>query len=125
MSEHVDHARALSPRRRAALRLDLDDRQAALIRDLYVMASELDDTDPCEATVPEAWRLRPGPGGVSLPRLRRGLTDLYRINRALVRLDHDGYGLCRCCGRPIDFDRLSEDPLRERCDGCTAGAVSG
>jgi hypothetical protein len=122
----VDCTRALSPRRRAALRLDLDDRQSTLIRELLVMACELAGDDG-EGGVPEAWRLERDrddavAGRASLPELRSGLTELYRIDRAIVRLEGEGYGVCTACGRPIDFHALSADPLRTRCsDGCGTG----
>lgn len=40
---------------------------------------------------------------------------------ALARLDDGSFGLCRVCGAPIPWARLSVLPETERCRACSRG----
>jgi len=44
--------------------------------------------------------------------------ELARIERALSRLDHGGYGDCLECGTPIPIKRLLAQPAAELCLAC-------
>ena len=124
----------LSPRRRAALRLDLEDRQATLITELYSLSLRHcpDDADGRERLPGDRdWRLelaaptvdwdRGSPEeGPPLVAVHGRLERLYAVNRALARLETEDYGLCARCGRSIDFDILAGDPVRVLCGDCSS-----
>jgi|tagenome__1003787_1003787.scaffolds.fasta_scaffold20665844_1 RNA polymerase-binding transcription factor DksA len=40
------------------------------------------------------------------------------VERALARIDDGTYGLCLCCGEPIDVERLLALPRVEYCIAC-------
>lgn len=46
------------------------------------------------------------------------LSELNEIDAALRRIDAGSYGLCACCGLPIDPARLSLLPATSRCRAC-------
>ena len=118
----------LSPRRRAALRLDLEDRQATLITELYSLSlhhclEALQQMRECAD-----WRLDLAApsvdwdgddvSGPPLIAVHGRLERLYAVNRALARLEGDDYGCCARCGEPIEFDVLRGDPARTVCSDC-------
>ncbi len=47
-----------------------------------------------------------------------GRAEQARVTSALERLEDGTWGWCRCCGRPIDEDRLRACPETNRCSGC-------
>ncbi|HYJ98168.1 MAG TPA: TraR/DksA family transcriptional regulator [Burkholderiaceae bacterium] len=49
---------------------------------------------------------------------QRDRGELARIERALSRLDHGGYGDCLECGTPIPIKRLLAQPAAELCLAC-------
>jgi len=49
---------------------------------------------------------------------QRDWGELARIERALSRLDHGGYGDCLECGTPIPIKRLLAQPAAELCLAC-------
>jgi DnaK suppressor protein len=49
---------------------------------------------------------------------RRRISDLARIEMALVRMAEDEYGWCAECGEPIAYGRLEIDPAAHLCIGC-------
>jgi len=49
---------------------------------------------------------------------QRDWGELARIERALSRLDHGGYGDCLECGTPIPIKRLLAQPAAELCVAC-------
>ncbi|HSG90682.1 MAG TPA: hypothetical protein VLA56_15815 [Pseudomonadales bacterium] len=118
----------LSPRRRSALRLDLEDRQAELITELYVLSQRLLTPLRAREAVPEAWRSNLAAIGTSaeagslvgLGMIESRLGDLFSINQALMRLDGADFGLCAVCLEPIDFDTLAVDPTRLECPRCAS-----
>ncbi|MEE4302175.1 MAG: hypothetical protein V2J24_22235 [Pseudomonadales bacterium] len=119
---------ALSPRRRAALRLDLEDRQATLITELYSLS--LRHCPEARQRVREFadWRLDlaapstewdgDDAAGPPLVAVHGRLERLYAVNRALARLDADDYGCCVRCGERIEFEVLRGDPARTICSDC-------
>ena len=119
---------ALSPRRRAALRLDLEDRQATLITELYSLSLR-----HCPEALQKVrefadWRLDLAApsvdwdgdeaAGPPLVAVHARLERLYAVNRALARLEGDDYGTCTQCGARIDFEVLRGDPARTVCSDC-------
>lgn len=117
----------LSPRRRTALRLDLEDRQAELITELYGLSRNLVSPPRQHDSVPAEWRLAltrigcpdaPPHGLCELKALDAGLARLQRINEALARLDGPAFGHCEHCGELIDFELLSADPVTRLCGQC-------
>jgi DnaK suppressor protein len=49
---------------------------------------------------------------------QRDWGELARVERALSRLDHGGYGDCLECGEPIPIKRLLAQPAAELCVAC-------
>jgi DnaK suppressor protein len=49
---------------------------------------------------------------------QRDWGELARVERALSRLDHGGYGDCLECGTPIPIQRLLAQPAAELCVAC-------
>jgi len=49
---------------------------------------------------------------------QRDWGELARVERALSRLDHGGYGDCLECGTPIPIKRLLAQPAAELCVAC-------
>lgn len=47
---------------------------------------------------------------------------LRRIDAALVRVEHDEYGICQECGEPINPKRLEFDPTATLCIDCASSA---
>ncbi len=43
---------------------------------------------------------------------------LYQVERALQRLDHGTYGVCRNCGNAITLERLEAIPYTRYCMEC-------
>ncbi len=43
---------------------------------------------------------------------------LYEVERALARMDNGTYGVCRDCGKPIDYARLKAIPYARFCMDC-------
>lgn len=118
----------LSPRRRAALRLDLEDRQATLITELYSLslrhcpdvlqqARELDDWRVDLAAPSMEWH-GDGSAGPPLVAVHGRLERLYAVNRALARLEAGDFGTCAACCEPIEFELLAGDPARTHCGRC-------
>jgi DnaK suppressor protein len=56
--------------------------------------------------------------------LAKAQATLTRLERALPRLAHPDFGLCRECEEPIPFARLMIVPETELCVTC-AGALDG
>jgi RNA polymerase-binding transcription factor DksA len=50
---------------------------------------------------------------------------LDQVDEALARLDDGTYGRCVNCGRPIQDDRLAEDPTDQSCGECVELVLSG
>lgn len=105
----------LSARQRSALRLDLEDRQAELIADLCTasrrrLALAEDCTD--QVVADEVEQLRD---------MGCELEELYRVNRALARLDSPAYGICGQCRDRIGFESLAADPTLDACPDCGSG----
>lgn len=123
----------LSERQRAALRLDLEDRQAELITELYGLARIAVSDRRAPMIDAGDWRLDRAAlaslahrGGGSNPRLSDlavRLRRLYALNRALARLETFAFGRCMRCGEEIAFDRLSEDPACAECANCAPSTV--
>jgi len=44
---------------------------------------------------------------------------LARIDAALLRLESGTYGECAKCKRPIELERLEDQPETDRCEGCS------
>ena len=133
--KQAEHS-GLSERRRAALRLDLEDRQAELITELYGLARIAVFDRGAPMIDAGDWRLDRAAleslahhGGGSNPRLSdlaARLRQLYALNRALARLETSAFGHCMGCGEELAFDRLSEDPACTECACCAptkAGAT--
>lgn len=120
----------LSARRRAALRFDLEDRQIELIEELHGLADSLFGPLRADASLADRW-LSTGAGTdvaephAQLRRLDRALTTLFRVNRALARIDGPGYGRCSGCGEPMSFDVLATDPTRQCCGACATRGQNG
>lgn len=49
---------------------------------------------------------------------RRRVSDLARIEMALLRITEGEYGWCAECGEPIAYRRLEIDPATHLCIGC-------
>lgn len=49
---------------------------------------------------------------------RRRVSDLARIEMALIRVAEDEYGWCRECGEAIAYRRLEIDPAAHLCINC-------
>jgi DnaK suppressor protein len=45
---------------------------------------------------------------------------LYQIERALYRMEEGTYGICRDCGKPIDYARLRAIPYSRYCIECAS-----
>lgn len=122
----ADSDPSLSARRRAALRFDLEDRQIELIDELHALADSL--FGPLRAAgpagkLPDGWPRSPEDEGSGEPlgellRLDRAVTALFRVNRALARIDGPGYGRCSECGEAMSFHTLASDPTRCCCPAC-------
>jgi len=55
--------------------------------------------------------------------LHQAESDLDALDRALIRLAGDGYGVCTGCARPIPAERLAAHPTALTCVSCArAGA---
>lgn len=111
----------LTPGQRAWLRAELEQRRAALERQLaehgrglsrVELARELVARDPDDA--PQ----REGEREFDLAMQDRGSAELREVNHALARLDEDRFGRCDECGVEIPFDRLKIEPWAMRCVGC-------
>jgi DnaK suppressor protein len=125
----ADSDPSLSARRRAALRFDLEDRQIELIDELHGLADSLFGPLRAATEMPDGWR--PSLAGTDdrdslagLRRLDRQLTTLFRVNRALARIDGPEYGRCSACDAPISFDALAADPTRMQCAACDSSRDS-
>ena len=46
--------------------------------------------------------------------------ELTRIEQALARLQHGGYGECSDCGEDVPFERLALAPHTMRCIACAS-----
>lgn len=119
----------LSPRRRAALRLDLEDRQASLITELYSFSVRHSTDESVRRLARGDWRIDLSAStlewagreeeGPPLSAVHGRLARLYAVNRALARLESDEYGACTGCGGAIDFELLAGDPARLLCTNCS------
>lgn len=49
---------------------------------------------------------------------QEGKAELKNIQRALLRLDNDEYGVCVSCGGDISEERLQALPAADRCIRC-------
>lgn len=49
---------------------------------------------------------------------RRRISDLARIEMALIRMAEDEYGWCVECGEPVAYRRLEIDPAAHLCISC-------
>lgn len=91
---------------------------AALVRtfDELVDAADLeppdDEHDPDGTTAYERAQV------TSLAAASR--TQLSDLDRAMAAMDHDGYGACKVCGRPVDLERLQAVPGTLRCVTCAS-----
>jgi RNA polymerase-binding transcription factor DksA len=47
---------------------------------------------------------------------------LVQVSLALERVERGRYGVCICCGKPIDFQRLLVHPAAARCWPCQQDA---
>ena len=117
----------LSSQQRSALRLDLEDRQSELIVEVYSVARRLLAPLRSVGSVPESWRLALGEGRTDqvpvddveqLRNMGGKLEELYRVNRALARLDSCDYGVCGHCSQRIGFESLAVDPTLDACADC-------
>ena len=120
----------LTAQQRSALRLDLEDRQAELITELYSASRRLLAPVRSVRSVPESWRLALGEGRTDqvpvdeveqLRNMGGELEELYRVNRALARLDSPAYGICDHCRDRIGFESLAADPTLDTCPDCGSG----
>jgi len=57
---------------------------------------------------------------IALETQRRREVQLGRIRTALIRIEHDEFGLCVTCDEPIAPARLETDPATPLCIGCAA-----
>lgn len=113
----------LSPRRREALRLDLEDQQKALIEEAYRLSQGLIKAP----SAPDSFRNRmlgeiddivPGSPAIA-QQLERHTARLRAINLAQSRIAEPAFGQCHACGVMIAFSDLAEDPARNSCPACT------
>jgi RNA polymerase-binding transcription factor DksA len=120
----------LSAQQRSALRLDLEDRQSELIVELYSLSRRLLAPLRSVRSVPESWRLALGESRTDpipvdeveeLKNMGGELEALYRVNRALARLDSTAYGICDHCRDRIGFESLAADPTLDACPDCGSG----
>ena len=111
----------LTTGQRAWLRAELEQRRAALERQLaehgrglsrVELARELVEQDLDDA--PQ----REGEREFDLAMLDRDSAELRQVNQALGRLDEDQFGRCDDCGAGIPFDRLRIEPWALRCVAC-------
>jgi len=119
----------LTPRQLDALRLDLTDRQHELVDEVYRLSRGLltearapkDFADELldAGDAPRPWRADDG------GRLAERVARLWRVTRALKRLQRGDYGRCRACGRDMPFEILAVDSARERCAACGDEACDG
>lgn len=123
----------LTAQQRSALRLDLEDRQAELITELYSASRRLLAPLRSVRSVPESWRLALGEGRIDqvpvdeveqLRNMGGELEELYRVNRALARLDSPAYGICDHCRNRIGFESLAADPTLDTCPDCGSGRTA-
>jgi RNA polymerase-binding transcription factor DksA len=82
------------------------------------------DTAPAAPAPPSA---PANPAGTTTPEASIDEVEavLDQVDAALARLDDGTYGRCVNCGRPIQDDRLAEDPTDQSCGECVELALSG
>jgi RNA polymerase-binding protein DksA len=113
---------ALTPQQSQELKAVVDERRAALLREL---GQDLDRmrTDGLDQVVGAV----PDPGDESVQSLiqdldqaeaSRDLAELRTLDAARARLDDGSYGICSNCGQDIGFERLRANPGAERCIRC-------
>jgi RNA polymerase-binding protein DksA len=113
---------ALTPKQNEELKAIVDERRAALLREL---GQDLDRmrTDGLDQVVGAV----PDPGDESVQSLiqdldqaeaSRDLAELRTLDAARGRLDDGSYGICSNCGQDIGFERLRASPGAERCIRC-------
>ena len=113
---------ALTPKQSEELKAIVDERRAALLRELGqdLQRMRTDGLDQLVGAVPD-------PGDESVQSLiqdldqaeaSRDLAELRTLDAARERLDEGSYGMCSSCGLDIGFDRLRAYPGAERCIRC-------
>ena len=113
---------ALTPQQSQELGAIVDERRAALLREL---GQDLDRirTDGLDQVVGAV----PDPGDESVQSLiqeldqaeaSRDLSELRTLDTARARMDEGSYGICSNCGQDIGFERLRANPGAERCIRC-------
>lgn len=55
---------------------------------------------------------------LDIARIDRQVVELRRIEAALRRLDMGVYGVCSDCDEDIEYERLRNQPIAERCLAC-------
>jgi len=118
----------LTPRRREALRLDLEDQQKMLIEEVYRLSQGLIHGAVAPPVGFGEGLLESGSPKLSEGRLvaerREGLEGLdgkvrrlREISLALARIGRADFGHCECCGEVIPFRDLARDATRRSCRG--------
>ena len=113
---------ALTPQQSNDLRAIVEQRRAALLREL---GHDLDRirTNGRDQVVGAL----PDPGDESVQSLiqdldqaeaSRDLAELRTLDAARTRLDEGSYGICSNCGQDVGFERLRANPGAERCIRC-------
>lgn len=113
---------ALTPQQSRRLEAMVDERRAALQRELGQDLDRMRD-DGLGSIVGAV----PDPGDESVQSLiqdldqaeaTRDLAELRMLDAARLRLDDGSYGICSNCGQDIGFERLCANPGAERCIRC-------
>jgi len=113
---------ALTPQQTDELKALVDERRAALSREVGVDLDRMreDRMDNVVGAVPD-------PGDESVQSLiqdldqadaSRDLAELRMLEAARARIADGTYGLCTNCGQDIAFERLRANPGAERCIRC-------
>jgi RNA polymerase-binding transcription factor DksA len=120
----MDEARPLTPEEVARLHARLRERRAELAASVDARLHGQGPDRHAEAGLPRRAEETDDDAAAEAARhddvahLSRTAEELARVDAALARIAHGGYGECVDCGEPIGIARLAANPEAERCASC-------
>jgi DnaK suppressor protein len=100
-----------------AYRQRLLDQQRMMVRRIYTLEEELQETSTPEIAYDDRSQLEE-PEEVLEQLDEQSRREAEDIQAALERIEHGTFGNCEACGEPIDRARLDALPTARRCVSC-------